>query len=76
MVVSVDPECKLLLYADDSTNLFSHTDPDFISKKLGKVLESCSRWLVDNKLSLHFGKTECMIFGSKRKIKQVDKFNV
>ena len=76
MVVSVDPESKLLLYADDSTILFSHTDPDFISKKLGKVLESCSRWLVDNKLYLHFGKTECTIFGSKRKHLHFDQFNV
>jgi hypothetical protein len=53
------------------TALFSHHDPDFISQKLGKALESCSDWLVDNKLSLHLGKTECMIFGPKKKLKKL-----
>ena len=49
----------LLLYADDSTILFSHGNPDVISEKLGKELQSCncSQWLIDNKLSLHLGKT-------------------
>ena len=74
MVISVDPDCKLLLYADDSTILFSHRDPDQIASKLSKVLESCSEWLVDNKLSLHLGKTECILFGSKRKFKKIKEF--
>ena len=60
MVISVDPDCKLLLYADDSTILFSHRDQDQFASKLSKVLESCSDWLVDKKLSLHLGKTECI----------------
>ena len=63
MAISIDPDCKLLLYADDSTILFSHKDLDQIANKLGRVLESCSEWLVDNKLSLHLGKTECILFG-------------
>ena len=41
IVISIDSDCKLLLYADDSTILFSHKDPDVIANKLGKVLESC-----------------------------------
>ena len=76
MVISIDPDCKLLFYADDSTILFSHKDPDQLAHKLGKVLESCSDWLVDNKLSLHLGKTECILFGSKRKLKRVKEFKV
>ena len=35
-----------------------------LSNKLGLELEMCSKWLVDDKLSLHMGKTECIIFGS------------
>ena len=66
MVISIDPDCKFLVYADDSTILFSHSDPDQIVNKLGKVLEYCSDWLVDNKLSLHQGKTECILFGRKK----------
>ena len=76
MSLSIDHDCKLILYADDSAILFSHTCVDFISKKLGKVLESCSDWLVDNKLSLHLGKTECMLFGPKRKLGKVEHFSI
>ena len=39
MIISIDPDCKLLLYADDSTILFSLKDAAVISSKLGKVLE-------------------------------------
>ena len=48
IVIGVDPECSILLYADDSTILFSYKD--HAVNKLGKVLEYCSSWLVDNKL--------------------------
>jgi hypothetical protein len=41
------------LYADDSTIMFSHKDPESISEGLGKELDSCSERLIDNKLSLH-----------------------
>ena len=58
VVINIDSDCKLLLYVDDSSLLFSHKDPDVTASKLGKVLESCSSWLVDNKLSLHLAKTE------------------
>ena len=35
-IISVDPGCKLLLYADESTILFSHKDADVIVDMLGK----------------------------------------
>ena len=76
MITSIDKDCKLILYADDSTILFAHPDPQFISSKLGLVLENCSEWLVDNKLSLHLGKTECMLFGPKHKLKRQPQFSV
>ena len=70
MELSISSECKLLLYADDSAIMYSNKDPRVISDKLGLELEMCSKWLVDNKLSLHMGKTECIIFGSKRKLRK------
>ena len=76
MVISNDPDCKLLLYADDITIMFSQKDPDQIAYKLWKVLESWSDWLDDNKLSLHLGKTEYILFGSKRKLRRVKDFKV
>ena len=39
-------------------------------------MESCSNWLVDNKLSLHLGKTECVLFGPRRKLYNIKSFNV
>ena len=55
---------------------YTHKDPNIISSKLGNVIEKCSDWLTDNKLSLHLGKTECMLFGPKRKIRQIKNFYV
>ena len=69
---SRDSDCKLILYADD----YSQRSISHIAAKLGKQLESCSNWLVDNKLSLHLGKTECMLFGPPRKLKKVENFKV
>ena len=51
MTTSIEAYWKLILYVDDSAILFAHKDSKFISQKLGKVEESCSEWLIDNKLS-------------------------
>ena len=74
MEFSISPESKLALYADDSAILYSHKAPKVISEKLGFELEMCSKWLIDNKLSLHLGKTECILFGSKRKLRKICDF--
>jgi hypothetical protein len=37
--------------------MFSHKLSEFISQNLGKELKSDSGRLIDNKLSLHIGKT-------------------
>ena len=60
---------KLLLYADDSAVMVSGKNRSSIEKDLTEDLELVSHWLVDNKLSLHLGKTESIIFGSKQKLK-------
>ena len=59
MVTSVSADCNLVIYVDDSAIMFAHKNHEVISQKLSNVMESCSNWLVDNKLSLHLGKTEC-----------------
>ena len=69
-------KCKLLLYADDSALIVSGSDPQTIADKLSEELESCRKWLLDNKLSLHLGKTEAILFGSKRKLKNVESFEI
>ena len=67
---------NLLLYADDSALFTSGKDPKVISKTLSKELESCRQWLIDNKLSLHLGKTESILFGTKIKLSRAEKFEV
>merc|ERR1712240_505693 len=69
-------KCKLLLYADDSALIVSGFDPKKIAEDLSRELESCRQWLIDNKLSLHLGKTEAILFGSKRILKRVNSFEV
>ena len=54
--------------------MFSDKNPEFISQKLDKELDSCSEWLIDNRLSLHLGNTECILLGPKRKLKSIIDF--
>ena len=61
-------DCVLLQYADDSALIVSDKDPIKIGQQLSKNLSSCNKWLVDNKLSFHMGKTELILFGTKRKL--------
>jgi len=67
---------KLLLYADDSTILVSHSDCSVVEQQLSKDLQSVSEWLIDNKLSLHLGKTESILFCSKPKLKSNPSLNI
>ena len=68
--------CRLSLYADDSALFFAHKDPAVIATRLGIELANCKRWLTDNRLSLHMGKTECLLFGTSRKLKKVGSFDI
>ena len=58
-------KCRLSLYADDSALIFSANDAAEIARFLSIELSNCSKWLVDNRLSLHVGKTECILFGTR-----------
>ena len=69
-------QCQLSLYADDSALMFSHSDANVIAERLGRELSSCRKWLIDNRLSLHVGKTECIVFGTKRRLKSISGFSV
>merc|ERR1712212_257463 len=47
-----------------------------VEKTLGLELGKVSTWLSDNKLSLHLGKTESILFGSSFNLNKVDNFTV
>ena len=61
-------KCKLSLYADDSALVYSGSSPEAVAQFLSGELDTCQKWLVDNRLSLHLGKTECILFGTKRRL--------
>ena len=63
--VSESLKCRLSLYADDNALSFSANDAAEIAHFLIVELSNCSKWLVDNRLSLHVGKTECILFGTR-----------
>ena len=67
---------SLFQYADDSALLASSTDINIIIETLNYNLSECYSWLIDNKMSMHPGKTELIQFGSKSKLKKVKQFNV
>ena len=54
--------CVLLLYADDSALVVSDKNPDYR--------------LVDNKLSLHMGNIEPILFGSKNKLCKIENYSI
>ncbi len=60
--------CKTLLYADDTALIVSGKSAEIIQQILSSELESIREWLNDNKLSLNLGKTESILFGSKRRL--------
>ena len=49
--------CQLIVYADDAALLVSGRDICLIEERLGNELSSLNGWLVDNRLSIHLGKT-------------------
>ena len=58
--------CILLLYADDSALIASEKNVAYIESTLSSEHEYVSKWLIDNKLSLHLGKPRSILFGTKK----------
>jgi len=65
-----------MLYADDSALIVRGQNVNDIENTLSNELSNISKWLECNKLSLHLGKTESILFGSKRKLKKVENLNI
>ena len=68
--------CDLLLYADDSCLTVTHKDIKVIEDTLNNNLSSLCDWLVDNKLSIHLGKTESILFGTRHLLSKTNKLNI
>ena len=74
--LSISINCDLSLYADDSALIFSDKDPNSIASHLSTQLDNCKEWMTENRLSLHVGKTESILFGSSRKLRMAGDFQV
>ena len=72
MSISIDKDCNFCCTPTRQRYLICTPG----SKLAISETRSCATWLVDNKLSLHLGKIESIIFGSKRKRKRVNSFSV
>ena len=68
--------CHLSLYADDSTLIASGDNARDLGVYLSGQLASCRRWMVDNRLSLHLGKTECILIGTRHRLREAEDFRV
>ena len=69
-------KCKLLLYADDSALLVSGKDVLEMERILSVELGAVKKWLCENRLSLHLGKTQSILFGSKKRISKCCELHV
>ena len=62
---------ELLLYADDTCLIYMGKDTKTIEEQLNRDFNFLCEWLIDNKLSIHFGeeKIKCILFGTKGHLK-------
>lgn len=67
---------KLLLYADESAILVADKNTACIELSLKTEWEVISDWIADNRLPLHLGKAESILFGSKRKLRQQSELEI
>ena len=66
----------MIIYADDTILITSNQDLKAVQDELGDELQKCYRWLTDNKLSMHKGKTEALVITSKKKQHKTQNFAI
>ena len=60
-------ELEFILFADDTSIFFEHSDLDVLTSHLNDQLNNVSTWLKANKLSINVKKTKLMIFRPRQK---------
>ena len=65
-------ECKLFIYADDSTITCSSSNINEIEYNLNSAFGRIYDWCVRNKLTINANKTKSMLIGSKQKVHNTD----
>ena len=67
--------CKMIMYVDNTVLYYSYKDMKEIGKVLSQDLCTVSKWLQENELKLNLkkGKTEVMLFGTKKRLNQQER---
>ena len=65
----------MIMYVDDTVLYYSYKDMKEIGKVLSQDLCTVSKWLQENELKLNLkkGKTEVMLFGTKKRLNQQER---
>ena len=61
------------MYADDTSLSFSSNSISTINEKVNEDLECLNTWLAGNKLSLNVAKTNSIVIGSRKKVKDIQR---
>ena len=58
------------MYADDTTLLFSASDPTTLQRDMNYSLAKIAQWFENNQLTLNLKKTKFMVFGTNHSLKE------
>jgi hypothetical protein len=64
------------MYADDTIIFYSGKSVTDIENVVSADLNAINSWLNTNKLFLHADKSECVLFGSTKRLHTVEKFEI
>ena len=68
--------CLCDLYADDATAHTSDNDTQIIEEDITHDFVKAVEWSKPNKMRVHFGKTTCMLLGTKKRLNMSQKINI
>ena len=71
-IVSSSSTSKFIIYADDTTLLYSHSDIKILNEIINVELKSIEKWYSANQLQLNLTKTCYIVFGPKIKTNLVN----
>jgi hypothetical protein len=64
-MMKIELNCKIILYADDTTLIFMHKDLVELEKIINLNMILLSRWLLKNNLVINYDKSHFLLIGSK-----------
>ena len=71
-IINTSSILEFILFADDTTIVYSHQDISSQITMINKELEEINNWFKANKLSVNASKTNCMLLGTRQMISKID----